>query len=86
MKTELNIGLALGGGSSRGWSHIGVISALSELGIVPNIICGTSIGSLIGASYLSSNIEKLEEWACSLSKFETARFFEISTSMTGFVA
>jgi NTE family protein len=85
MNTELNIGLALGGGSSRGWSHIGVISALSELGIVPNIICGTSIGSLIGASYLSNNIEKLEEWACSLSKFETARFFEISTSMTGFV-
>jgi NTE family protein len=85
MKTELNIGLALGSGSSRGWSHIGIINALSELGITPDIICGTSIGSLVGASYVSGKIEKLEEWACSLTKLETARFLEIKTSLTGFV-
>lgn len=85
MNTELNIGLALGSGSSRGWSHIGIINALSELGIKPNIICGTSVGSLVGASYVSGKIKKLEEWACSLTKLETARFLEISTSLTGFV-
>jgi NTE family protein len=85
MDTELNIGLALGSGSSRGWSHIGILKALAELGITPNIICGTSIGSLVGASYVSDKIEKLERWACSLTKFETARFFEINTSLSGFV-
>ena len=81
----MNIGLALGSGSSRGWSHIGVINALTDQGIVPDIVCGTSIGSLVGASYVSNNLEKLEEWVCSLSKFETARFFEVNTSLNGFV-
>lgn len=81
----MNIGLALGGGSSRGWSHIGVIKALADQGVFPNIICGTSIGALVGASYVSNNLDKLEEWVCSLTKFETARFFEINTSLNGFV-
>lgn len=81
----MNIGLALGSGSSRGWSHIGVINALSENGISPDIICGTSIGALVGASYVSNNLNKLEEWVSSLTKLETARFFELNTSLNGFV-
>jgi len=81
----MNIGLALGSGSARGWSHIGVINALAEHGIKPDVICGTSIGALVGASYVFNNLEKLENWVCSLTKFETARFFEINTSMNGFV-
>lgn len=81
----MKIGLALGSGSSRGWSHIGVISALTKIGIQPDIVCGTSIGSLVGASYAANNIEKLESWACSLTKFQTAGFFEIGPSFNGFV-
>jgi NTE family protein len=81
----MNIGLALGSGSARGWSHIGVISALIEQGIVPDIVCGTSVGSLVGAAYVSGTLEKLEEWVRSLTKFETARFFEINPSLNGFV-
>ncbi len=81
----MKIGLALGSGSSRGWSHIGVINALTDQGIVPDIICGTSIGSLVGASYVSNNLEKLEEWVRSLTRFELARFFEINLSLNGFV-
>ena len=81
----MNIGLALGSGSSRGWSHIGIIKALSDIEIEPNIICGTSIGSLVGASYISNNLEKLEEWVRSLTKFKLARFFNITTSMNGFI-
>ena len=42
MNTELKIGLALGSGSSRGWSHTGIINELSKLGISPDIVCGTS--------------------------------------------
>ena len=85
MNTDIKIGLALGSGSSRGWSHIGIINALSDLGVKPNIVCGTSIGSLVGASYVSNNLQKLEKWACSLTKFETAKFLEINTSLNGFV-
>jgi hypothetical protein len=81
----MHIGLALGSGSSRGWAHIGVISALTEQGIIPDIVCGTSIGSLVGASYVSDTLEKLERWVCSLTKFETARFFDINPSLNGFV-
>ncbi|MEA1922399.1 MAG: patatin-like phospholipase family protein [Pseudomonadota bacterium] len=81
----MNIGLALGSGSSRGWSHIGVISALADMGIMPNIVCGTSIGSLVGASYVANNLEKLENWVCSLTKIKTAMFFNINTSLNGFV-
>jgi len=46
-----SIGLALGSGSARGWSHIGVIRALSELGIRPHIVCGSSIGALVGVRW-----------------------------------
>jgi len=81
----MKIGLALGSGASRGWSHIGVINALAKIGIQPDIICGTSIGSMVGASYAANNLEKLESWACSLSKFQTARFFDIGPAFNGFV-
>jgi len=57
------IGLALGSGSARGWSHIGVIDALAEAGIEPDIVCGASIGSLVGAAYVAGQLGKLREWA-----------------------
>jgi NTE family protein len=81
----MNIGLALGSGSSRGWSHIGIINALAERGIVPDIVCGTSIGSLVGAAYTTGNMDRLESWARSLTKLGVARFMEINLSLTGFV-
>ncbi len=45
------IALALGGGATRGFAHIGVIKALEAHGIVPDIVVGTSTGSLVGALY-----------------------------------
>lgn len=45
------IGLALGGGAARGFAHIGVIKVLESHGIVPDIIVGTSAGSVVGALY-----------------------------------
>lgn len=85
MNKELKIGLALGSGSSRGWSHIGIINELSKLGISPSIVCGTSVGSMVGAAYVKGNLEKLEAWACSLTKFDVAKFLDINFAMTGFV-
>jgi NTE family protein len=60
------IGLALGAGGARGWAHIGAIRALNEQGIRPDIVCGTSMGSLVGAAYAAGELERLEEWALSL--------------------
>ena len=85
MKTDLTIGLALGSGSSRGWAHIGIINELAKLGIAPDIVCGTSVGAMVGAAYAMGNLEKLEAWACSVTKLDVARFLDINTSMTGFV-
>lgn len=47
----LKIALALGGGAARGFAHVGVIKALEAQGIVPDIIVGTSAGSVVGALY-----------------------------------
>jgi len=85
MNTKLKIGIALGSGSSRGWSHIGIIDELSKLGIEPDVICGTSVGSMVGAAYATGNLDKLKTWACSLTRFDVARFLDINASMTGFV-
>lgn len=49
----LRIGLALGGGAARGFAHIGVIKVLEAHGIVPDVIAGTSAGSVVGALYAS---------------------------------
>ena len=47
------IGLALGGGAARGFAHIGVIQVLEEHGICPDLVVGTSAGSLVAALYAS---------------------------------
>jgi NTE family protein len=46
-----NIGLVLSGGGARGFAHLGVIEALNEVGIIPDVIAGTSAGALAGAMY-----------------------------------
>lgn len=72
------IGLALGSGSARGWAHIGVIRALGEAGIAPDIICGASIGAFVGAATACGDLEKLEHWVHSLSWKEVLGFFDVS--------
>jgi NTE family protein len=47
------VAIALGGGGLRGYAHIGVIQALEDNGIHPDIVVGTSIGAIVGAAYAS---------------------------------
>jgi NTE family protein len=62
-----HVGLALSGGSVRGLAHIGVIKALSEAGIRPAFVTGTSVGSLIGAAIAAGlDWQDLAEMACSV--------------------
>ncbi|KAB2968359.1 patatin-like phospholipase family protein [Zoogloea sp.] len=49
------IALALGGGAARGFAHIGVIKALETNGILPDLVVGTSAGSVVGALYAAGH-------------------------------
>jgi NTE family protein len=72
------IGLALGSGSARGWAHIGVIRALDEEGIRPDIVCGTSIGALVGAAYAAGELDRLEQWVRVLGVKEVVGLMDVS--------
>src|SRR3954463_12302699 len=67
MATREKIGLVMGSGSARGWAHIGVVRALVEEGIRPVIVCGASIGALVGAVYAEGRLDEFEAWVRSLS-------------------
>lgn len=79
------VGIALGSGSARGWSHIGVLRALAEMGVHPEVVCGCSVGSIVGAAYAASNLDKLEQSVLSLTKLELIRFLEVNATLRGFV-
>jgi NTE family protein len=75
--SKLKIGLALGSGSARGWAHIGVIRALKEEGIEPDIVTGCSIGSLVGAAYVGGHLDTLEAWVRDLSFWDVVRLLDV---------
>src|SRR5437868_2624713 len=72
----LKIGIALGAGAARGWAHIGVLRALEDAGIKPQVVCGTSIGALVGAAYADERLSELEEWATRLTWKKVIGFFD----------
>lgn len=78
MKKDLKIGIALGSGSARGWSHIGVLRVLEKAGIRPQIVCGSSIGALVGAVYADGGLDALEKWVHDLTWRRVLGFFDIS--------
>ena len=53
IKRPVKLGLALGGGAARGFAHVGVIAVLEEAGLRPQLVVGTSAGSLVAALYAS---------------------------------
>lgn len=72
------IGIALGAGAARGWSHIGVLQALDAAGIRPDIICGTSVGALVGAVYADDRLDQLERWVTDLTWLKVMGFLDLS--------
>lgn len=70
------LGLALGSGSARGWAHIGVIHALAKQGIRPDIVCGTSIGALVGAAYAVGELDRFEQWVIGLGIKDVVSFMD----------
>lgn len=72
------VALSLGGGAARGWAHVGVIRALEHRGIKPAMICGTSIGALVGAAYASGELDRFEDWIRRLSVIDIVAFMDLS--------
>lgn len=69
------IGLALGSGGARGWAHVGVLRALRDLGVWPDVVAGTSIGAMVGAFVAADAFEALERELEKLTRARLASFF-----------
>lgn len=78
-------GLALGSGSARGWAHIGIIDSLIDAGIDPDIVCGTSIGALVGAAYVAGRLTELRQWVEAASWREVVGLLDIRLSGGGLI-
>lgn len=72
------IGLALGGGAARGWAHIGILQYLKDAGIEVDVICGTSIGSIVGGAEAAGQLDVLKQWVEKLEWQDIIRYLDIS--------
>jgi len=79
------IGLALGSGSARGWSHIGVIRSLLEADIPVDRICGVSIGALVAGCYAAGFLDPLDRWARRLNWSHIIGFMDVMIPRSGLV-
>lgn len=80
------IGLALGGGGARGFSHLGAIKAFEEFGLDFDYVCGTSAGSIVGAFYAAGyNFQKMFEVAKSIKikDIRTSKLFFVPSKTDG---
>jgi len=83
--SEVKVALALGSGAARGWSHIGVIKALEEMGVRINMVAGTSIGSLVGAGYASGRLAEIERWVQAMNRWEVFNLLDFGFSHGGII-
>ena len=79
------IGIALGGGAARGGAHIGVLRALAQAGIVPDIIAGTSIGAVVGGCFAAGRLDELEGFARDLTKRKIFGYLDFDRSGSGLI-
>jgi NTE family protein len=77
------IGLALGSGAARGWSHIGVLQELEARRIPIDVIAGASIGAVVGGCYAGGRLAALEAFARSLTKRRVFSLMDVSFSGAG---
>lgn len=74
------LGLVLGSGAARGWAHVGVVRALERAGVRPDIVCGTSVGALVGAAYASGEFERFLEGTAGMRRSDVLSFADIGFS------
>ncbi len=78
-------GLVLGSGAARGWIHVGVLQALAELHIKPDIITGCSAGALVGGAHLLGILDDFKQWARSLSPLTALGAFSFQLTRGGLI-
>jgi NTE family protein len=83
VNSRRKIGIALGAGAARGWSHIGVLLELAAHGIHPEIVAGTSIGAVVGGCYASGKLGEIEAFARSLTTKAVLSLMDVSFSGIG---
>ena len=79
------IGLALGSGAARGWTQIGVVEGLAELGIIPEVVAGTSIGALVGAAFATGKLPMLKARLENFGKRQTAALLDVHFTTGGLI-
>ena len=79
------VGLALGGGAARGFAHIGIIKTLIARGIVPDVVVGTSIGAVVGGTYVSGHLDEFEDWARGLQRRNIFSYLDIKLDGSGLI-
>jgi NTE family protein len=83
--SDCRIGLALGAGCARGWAHIGVLRALNDAGIYPDIVAGTSIGAVVGGCYAAGELAAVEQFALGLTRRKVLGFLDFNFSGSGLI-
>jgi NTE family protein len=85
VKKRKRIGLALGSGSARGWSHIGVVRCLEEAGIPVDVVCGASMGAVVGGCWAAGFLGEMETLVRDLRWPDIFRFLEVRLPRSGFM-
>jgi NTE family protein len=78
------VGIALGGGGSRGFAHLGVIKALAEKGIQPEVFAGTSSGAIVGALLAAG--KSADEIFAMMKQSKITDYINIKVPNNGFLA
>jgi NTE family protein len=86
LRRRPRIGLALGSGAARGWSHIGVLQELEARRVPIDVIAGCSIGAVVGGCYAAGRLGKLEDFARTLTKRRVFSLMDVSFSGAGVLA
>lgn len=79
------VGLALGSGLAKGFAHIGVLKVLQKNGIAPSIVTGSSIGAVVGGSYLAGKMQELEDWSLSLNRLNIFSYLDFRVRSAGLI-
>src|SRR5580698_10024756 len=79
------VGIVLGAGAARGWSHIGALQELVAMGVVPSIVVGASAGAVVGGCFAAGRLEQLEAFTRALTKRRVFGLMDVSFSGGGLI-
>jgi NTE family protein len=80
-----SVGVVLGAGAARGWSHIGALQELVAMGVTPDIVVGASAGAVVGGCFAAGRLEQLEAFTRGLTKRRVFGLMDVSFSGGGLI-